>query len=101
MSPFLSLTEHTALLSVSLWKVTINGKSVTVEIDTGSSVSIISDSVFSSVFKTATLQETEIKLCTYSGKQLPIKGKITCEVNYEGQIYTLPLIVLLEKVQLY
>ena len=64
------------------------------EIDTGSSVSIISDSIFSSVFETATLQETEVKLCTYSGEQLPVKGKITCEVSYEGQTYTLPLIVL-------
>ena len=83
--------SHTKPLTVL---VTINGKSVTMEIDTGSSVSIISDSVFSSVFETATLQETEVKLCTYSGEQLPVKGKITCEVSYEGQTYTLPLIVL-------
>ena len=66
--------SHTKPLTVL---VTINGKSVTMEIDTGSSVSIISDSVFSSVFETATLQETEVKLCTYSGEQSPVKGKIT------------------------
>ena len=83
--------SHTKPLTVL---VTINGKPVTMEIDTGSSVSITSDSVFSSVFETATLQETEVKLCTYSGEQLPVKGKITCEVSYEGQTYTLPLIVL-------
>ena len=64
------------------------------EIDTGSAVSIISDTVFSSVFELANLQETEVKLCTYSGEQLPVKGKITCEVSYNGQSYTLPLIVL-------
>ena len=64
------------------------------EIDTGSSVSIISDLVLSSVLETAILQETEVKLCTYSSEQLPVKGKITCEVSCEGQTYTLPLIVL-------
>ena len=40
------------------------------------------------------MQETEVKLCTYSDEQLPVKGKITCEVSYKGQTYTLPLIVL-------
>ena len=64
------------------------------EIDTGSAVSLISDSVFSSVFETTSLQETKVKLCTYSGEQLPVKSKITCEVSYNGQTYTLPLIVL-------
>ena len=63
------------------------------EIDTGSAVHIISDSVFNALFD-STLQETEAKLCTYSGEQLPVKGKITCEVNYKGQTYSLPLTVL-------
>ena len=86
--------NHTKPLTVL---VTINGKSVVMEIDTGSAVSIISDTVFSSVFELANLQETEVKLCTYSGEQLPVKGKITCEVSYNGQSYTLPLIVLAGK----
>ena len=64
------------------------------EIDTGSAVSIMSESLFSSVFETANLQETETKLCTYSGEQLPVKGKFSCEVHYKGQTFTLPLIVL-------
>ena len=51
--------SHTKPLTVL---VTVNGKSVTMEIDTGSSVSIISDSVFSSVFEIVTLQETDAKL---------------------------------------
>ena len=44
------------------------------EIDTRTAVSIISDSIFSSVFEPANLQETEVKLCTYYGKQLPVKA---------------------------
>ena len=62
---------------------------MTMEIEIGSAVSIISDSVFSFVFETANLQETEVKPCTYFGEQLPVKGKITCEVSYNGQTYIL------------
>ena len=67
------------------------------EIDTGSAVSIISELVHKNFFKAQTsemLQQTEAKLCTYSGEQLPVKGKLTCEVSDEGHSYTLPLIVL-------
>ena len=77
-------TNHAKPLTIL---VTINGKSVTIETNTGSAVSLISDSFFSSVFETSSLQETEVKLCTYSGEQLPIKGKITCEVSYNRQTY--------------
>ena len=85
-----STDSHTKPLTVP---VTINGKSVSMEIDTGSAVSFISDSVFNALFDSI-LQETEAKLCTYSGEQLPVKGKIPCEVNYKGQTYSLPLTVL-------
>lgn len=64
------------------------------EIDTVLAVSIISDSVFNTVFKTASLQDTEAKLSTYSGEQLLVRGKITCEVSYKAETYSLPLIVL-------
>ena len=57
--------------------VTINGKSVMMEIDTGSAVSIMSDSLFSSVFQNSNLQKTETKLCNYSGKQLPVQLQIS------------------------
>ena len=57
--------------------VTINGKSVMIEIDTGSAVSIMSDSLFSSVFQNANLQKTETKLCNYSGEQLPVQLQIS------------------------
>lgn len=66
--------------------VTINGKLVQMEIDTGSAVSIISESVYKTIFETQiseALQDTEAKLCTYSGEHLPVKGKIICEVTYE------------------
>ena len=60
--------------------VNINDQSVKMEIDTESAVSIMSESLYSSVFETANLQETETKLYL-SGEQLPVKGKFTCEVQ--------------------
>ena len=76
-------TGHVDPLTVS---ITINGKSIPMEIDTGSAVSIISESVYKNFFEaqtSETLQQTEAKLCTYSGEQLPVKGKLICEVSYE------------------
>ena len=35
----------------------------------------------------ALLKETEAKLCAYSDEQLPVKGKIICDVSYKGQTY--------------
>lgn len=74
--------------------IDINGKTVLMEIDTGSAVSIISESQYSEIFEAQALQQTDAKLCTYSGEQLPVKGKIICKVSYKGHTYTLPLIVL-------
>ena len=70
--------SHIDPLTVS---ITINGKSIPMEIDTGSAVSIISESVYKNFFKaqtSETLQQTEAKLCTYPSEQLPVKGKLTC-----------------------
>ena len=55
------------------------------EIDTGSAVSIMSDSLFSSVFQNAKLQKTKTKLCNYSGEQLPVQLQISYIVDYQLQ----------------
>ena len=61
------------------------------EIDTGSTVPIISESVYKNIFETQipeTLQQTEAKLCTYSGEQLLVKGNTSwrhyfCKIRHE------------------
>ena len=76
--------------------LTINGKPLTMEVDTGSAVSIVSESVYSEVLCTESkqIQETNVKLCTYSGEQLPVRGKVSCDVSYSSHTYSLSLIVL-------
>lgn len=61
------------------------------EVDTGSTVSIIS--VFRSYWNCNVTRDWSL-IYTYSDEQLSIKGKVTCEFSYKGQTYTLPLIVL-------
>ena len=66
------------------------------EVDTGASTSIISEQTYNQLWpqdRRPTLQLTAVKLRTYSGEQLNVKGVITVEVQYNGQSESLPLIV--------
>ena len=54
--------------------VNLNGKQVAMEIDTGSAVSIMPESKFKEISSEA-LQESTVKLYTYSGEQIGVKGE--------------------------
>ena len=75
--------------------ITVNGKTISMEIDTGSAVSIISESSYKEIFQanSESWHTTDVKLCTYSGEQLPVKGKVSCEVSYNNCTHKLSLIV--------
>ena len=79
-------------------KVTViaNNANLEMEVDTGASTSIISEQTYNQLWpqdRRPILQPTAVKLRTYSGEQLNIKGVITVEVQYNGQSESLPLIV--------
>ena len=92
--------------SDSLWHVT-NGssKSITVqvklngvpsqmELDTGASVSLISEATFETLKKRgAELSTSSAKLCTYTGEAIKVMGSTNVRVTYEDQDVTLPLLV--------
>ena len=40
------------------------------------------------------LQCVGVKLCTYSGEQLPVSGKVLCDVSCNGSMYGLFLVVI-------
>ena len=74
--------------------VTVNGRPLDMELDTGASVSIISEDTFNSVLKdTVSIEPTNISLRTYLGKELPVLGTTEVEVVYESQTVMLPLII--------
>ncbi|XP_060073916.1 uncharacterized protein K02A2.6-like [Ylistrum balloti] len=66
----------------------------TMELDTGSPVSLISDKDFRAKFQGKfNLQNSSTMLKTYTGEVLPVLGEANVKVSYEGQTKLLPLLV--------
>ena len=76
-----------------LTTVEVYGKSLTMEIDTGASFSVISYNTYDNNFKSIPLEDTKISLKTYSGEKLKIHGIVGVDVRYEEQVAHLPLLV--------
>ena len=66
---------------------------ITMEVDTGTSVSIMSEDTYRKIWPKKKLVESSGKLQTYSKEPLPVVGARDVFVQYEGQSATLPLIV--------
>ena len=74
--------------------VGINNTSISIELDTGASVSVISESTYNTVLRdTVPLESSTIALHTYMGESLPVLGVATVTVTYESQSANLPLVV--------
>ena len=67
--------------------VLIDGKSVDLELDTGASVTIIPNHVWSGVLAAKSLQQADVKLKSYSGL-----GEAKVQVSYGDQLACLPVI---------
>ena len=70
--------------------MSVNSKSIQMQVDTGASLSIISKETFN---YNQTLQPTTIPLRTYTGECLTILGTIEVQVEHNSQSATLPVIV--------
>lgn len=66
----------------------INNKSHSMELDTGTAVSIISEGTCKELFATVALRESPIVLKIYTGEQLPVIGEFDAQVQYETQTQT-------------
>lgn len=67
--------------------VQLNGVILSMEVDTGSPISVISDKIYSTYFeKTIKLKSTNILLEGYSGKTFQPLGKFEVSVNYNNII---------------
>ena len=74
--------------------VCVNKAVLPVELDTGASLSIISEDTYKSISSaTDKLQPTDVSLRTYTGETLTAVGCIDVLVQYESQALILPLIV--------
>ena len=73
----------------------LNGDTkVNFELDAGSSVLVVSEETWKHDLNSIQLQNSGIKLTTYTGELLNIIVKVDTEVSYEGQNARMPLHVL-------
>ena len=61
----------------------LNGKPLHMEVDTGATVSSISEKTFYQLFPGVTLQPTTTQLHSYSGDSISVTGQMEMEVIYD------------------
>ncbi|KAG1937540.1 retrotransposable element [Pimephales promelas] len=74
----------------------VNGRLINFEIDTGCSVSLMSEEMYKVIWKDSEapkLRLTKIKLRTYTGEPLGIVGVADVEVKYQQQEKIMPLVI--------
>ena len=70
--------------------VKLNGIMTAMEVDTGASVSIMSEESFKSLRDGGTvLNRSHAKLFTYTGEQIPVVGAADIRAEHNGQVVTL------------
>jgi len=78
-----------------LVSVAIDEKPLTLELDTGASVSLVSEITWNKLFPDVELQPSRVRLTTYTGESIRVLGQKMLNVKYgEGQqMHVLPLVV--------
>ena len=73
--------------------VEVDNCSVPMEVDTGASVSIMSEATYHKLWPRRGLSAANIRLQTYSKEPIAVVGSTDVQVSYEGQTAQLPLVV--------
>jgi len=73
--------------------VTVDSKSIEMEVDTGVSVSLISKKLFDELWPGRRVQPSSLHLRSYSNELIPVVGTVDVKVSYENQEVTMPLLV--------
>ena len=71
----------------------MDDKPTVMEVDTGASVSLMSEAQFFDLFPNASLQSSCIQMKTYTLESVSVVGEITLQVKYQSQVKSLPLVV--------
>jgi hypothetical protein len=72
----------------------IEGREVPMEVDTGATVTVMGVSKFIELgFSERKLEETRIRLKTYTGEVVKPEGVLNVRVEFDGQTEMLPLMV--------
>ena len=76
--------------------VQIQGKPVQMEIDTGATFSVMSESTFKSLWKGESappVRDSVAKLCTFTGESITVVGEVEVDVEYGGQCRKMNLVI--------
>ena len=71
----------------------LDGKPVTMEVDTGAAVSLISEWTLKQVLPKAAIHNTTVVLRTYTSERIPVRGELQVMVQYGNQKKRLTLYV--------
>ena len=63
----------------------IQGKPVVMEVDIGTTVSVISETTYKDLFSNLTLKKVPMGLKTYAGERIPVLGEAVVKVIYQKQ----------------
>ena len=75
-------------------KVKIDDCLVKMEVDTGATVSLMSQKTFRQLWPRRTLKPTEVRLCSYSKETIPVVGCCYVNLVYKGQTaINMPLLI--------
>ncbi|XP_014834021.1 PREDICTED: uncharacterized protein K02A2.6-like [Poecilia mexicana] len=87
-----SITEEDRKI---IWvTTTVSGVKLKMELDTGSALSVISETDYDRLFSHLPLKKTSVMLKTYTGEKVSPKGKLKVNVVYGDQTHKLELYVL-------
>lgn len=79
--------------SAILLEPVVNGVALQMELDTGASVSLISEKIWKETFPESELVKSDVLLKTYTGEKLHVLGEMQAQVVYNKQQKCLPLLV--------
>ena len=74
-------------------QVQLDDCQISMEIDTGAAVSLMSEKSFRHLWPRRSLTTTEVRVCSYSKEPIPVKGSTQVKVAYQGQTAQLPLLI--------
>ena len=74
-------------------EMSLQGANVTFEIDTGSTRTLVNESVYQQYVSKCRLQNVNVNLKCYNGETIPLLGQTNVSVSYNGKVFNLPLLV--------
>ena len=93
LQPILTVQQRSDRTPPIQVHVEIDKCTVAMEVDTGTSVSLMGEAMYRELWPRRGLGSTTIRLQTYSKEPIAVVGSTDVQVCYEGQIAVLPLIV--------